>query len=136
MQNDRSGVLGRLADVLSRTMSTGQIAIDRMLSVNIGDPSMNRDVDIVTKRGTDPFIQSEIPGASEKGQRTNLIDIMQKLNRHHESGISSFHSELWSQSFIDSQTLTEEYRSVLVSSAASVRPLPFITFCLTRFGLD
>lgn len=108
-----TGVLGRLADVLSRTMSTGQIAIDRMLSVNIGDPSLKRDVDIVTKRGTDPFIQSEIPGASEKGRRTTLIDMMNRLNTQNKPDISSFHSELWSQSFIDSQTLTEEYRLVL-----------------------
>lgn len=72
-----------------------------------------------SRQGTDPFIQSEIPGASEKGRRTTLIDMMNRLNTQNKPDISSFHSELWSQSFIDSQTLTEEYRLVLVSDAAS-----------------
>ena len=95
-----------------------------------------------SRQGPDPFIQSEIPGASEKGRRTNLIDIMQKLNKQHQSGISSFHSDLWSQNFIDSQALTEEYRLVLVSSAASVsdtffhcEPWPGLTMLSTWFRM-
>ena len=106
-----TGILGRMHDVLGTDLATGEIAIDRALTILIGDPSFGRNVDIVPNRGTDEFYQVTREG-SEASSRDSLISIMREMNSQaHE--FSSFHANLWSQSFINSQTLTAEYSEIL-----------------------
>lgn len=68
-ERDNTGVLGRMADVLgSNNMSVGQIAIDRSLSNVVGDPTLGRKVDILSRdgNGADSFyrVHRHMPGVS------------------------------------------------------------------------
>lgn len=110
-ERGNTGILGRMHDVLGHNLATAQISIDRSLSILIGDPSLDRNVDIVTNRGTDEFYRASRIG-SEAINRTTLIPIMRQMNSEAKD-FSSLHADLWSQSFIDSQTLTEDYRTIL-----------------------
>jgi len=114
-ERDNSGVLGRMADVLGNSMATAQIAIDKSLSNLVGDPTLGRKVDIISRNGNgvNQLYRVNLPGPTES-KRDALLDTMSKLNSktNQQSGI---HAELWSQVFVDSKHESEEYREWLSS---------------------
>ena len=61
---DNTGILGRMTDVLGNSMATGQISIDRRLSIVVGDPTIGRKVDIISKggNGVDTFYRVNMAG--------------------------------------------------------------------------
>ena len=123
-ERDETGILGRMNDILGNTLATGQIAIDRGSSNLIGDPSLLRKVDIVGREGTDEFYKSDIAGTSRgsTSNRSTLKPIMQQLNSKAEE-TSSIHANLWSQSFIDAEHDTTQYKNKL-STLSSGRSVP------------
>jgi len=114
-ERDNSGVLGRMTDVLGNSMATAQIAIDKSLSNLVGDPTLGRKVDIISRNGNgvDQLYRVNLPGPTES-KRNALLDTMSKLNSktNQQSGI---HAELWSQVFVDSKHESQEYREWLSS---------------------
>ena len=65
-ERDRSGILGRMTDVLSNSMATSQIAIGKSLSNLVGDPSLGRKVDILSSSddGAEEFFRVNVAGVS------------------------------------------------------------------------
>jgi hypothetical protein len=111
---DNTGILGRMNDILGNSMAIGQIAIDKT-SVNLmGDPSLPRQVDVVRRSGVDEFYRQNVPGSSDESKRAVLRPLMRQLNSIADD-TSGVHSNVWSQSFIDSQNKTETYRTLLAN---------------------
>lgn len=109
-------------------MAIANICIDKDLNIVFGDPEQASNIDIVSRRGTDKFYQSNMFGSVESRSQ-KLIPIMQGMNSVAQD-ISSLHADLWSQRFIDTQTRTEIYREIL----ENVEESPDLVNLNTRLG--
>ena len=112
-QQDGTGILGRLTDILGNRMATSRIAIDGGSSNLIGDPTIGLKVDVIAARGPDQFYVNDT---------LSLKQIINKLNNATIEGSSSIHANFWSQSFVDSNDKSNSYVSMLdtVSDSSSI----------------
>lgn len=109
-----SGVLGRMADAigerLTGSLSVGQTSISNILANVVGDPSLNRKVDVISRNGNgvDQFYRAPVPG-----DRDDLLSKIRSLNKETNSGTSGIHSSLWSQALVDTEYESAQYISWL-----------------------
>lgn len=106
-----TGILGRMTDSVSNSMSTSKISLDRSSDILTGDSTFGLKVDVIGSRGPDEFY---------KGDK-DKYDIRQTLLALHNntSDGSSIHADLWSQNLIDSYNKSEDYLSMLETVSGS-----------------
>lgn len=105
LSNSRdTGILGRMTDVLGKSMSTSRIAIDGSSNNLFGDPAIGLEVDVIAARGPDQFYVNDT---------FSLRQVIDQLNNQTIEGSSSIHADLWSQSLIDSKDKSDRYVSLL-----------------------
>jgi hypothetical protein len=111
-----TGILGRMADVLGKSMSTSRIAIDGSSNNLFGDPAIGLEVDVIAARGPDQFYVNDT---------FSLRQVIDQLNNKTIEGSSSIHADLWSQSLIDSKDKSDRYVSLLDTVSDSSIDLSF-----------
>lgn len=99
-------MLGRIADMLSKTHSTSKIAVDKDNLFLLGDSAFGQTVNVMPSGSLNKFFRIN------STESENIESLIEQVNSE-SSETSSLHAELWSQSLIDAKYNTKRYIEML-----------------------